>query len=85
MSGSLNIGYLGRDELEEGKRTVASKHILKVLEDESCWLTFDELYGKVQTGCDWISFAETLEHLVEYGKVQYILPYGAEVGYYCKM
>ena len=60
----------------------AADRILKVLIEESRWLTFDELYSKAQPDCDWISFAGVLEDLVEQGKVQYTLPYGADVGYY---
>lgn len=56
--------------------------ILNVLTKEVRRLTFDELYTKTQPGCDWIEFAGVLEDLVEQGKVQYILPYGADVGYY---
>ena len=56
--------------------------ILKILGKESRCLTFDELYRKVQPDCDWVSFAGVLEGLVEQGKVQYTLPYGADVGYY---
>ena len=61
--------------------TVAER-ILKILAEESRCLTFDELYRKTQPDCDWISFAGVLEGLVEQGKVQYTLPYGADVGYY---
>lgn len=61
--------------------TVADR-ILKVLAEESGWMTFDELYSRVQTDCDWISFANVLEGLVEQGIVQYTLPYGADTGYY---
>ena len=61
--------------------TVAER-ILKVLTGESHCLTFDELYRKAQPECDWVSFAGVLECLVEQGKVQYTLPYGANVGYY---
>ena len=60
----------------------AADRILKVLTEEPRWLTFDELYRKAQPDCDWISFAEVLEGLVEQGKLQYILPYGADTGYY---
>ena len=56
--------------------------ILKVLAEESGWIIFDELYSKVQPDCDWISFAEVLEGLVEQGELQYTLPYGADTGYY---
>lgn len=56
--------------------------ILNVLTEESRYLTFDELYSKARLGCDWISFAGVLEGLVEQRKVQYTLPYGADVGYY---
>ena len=61
---------------------IIANHILKVLEKESRCLTFDELYHKTQPDCDWISFAGVLEDLVEQGKVQYTLPYGADVGCY---
>ena len=61
--------------------TVAER-ILRVLTEESRYLTFDELDRKAQPGCDWTSFADILEGLVEQGKVQYTLPYGADVGYY---
>ena len=60
----------------------AADRILKVLTDEACWLTFDELYSKAQFDCDWILLAEVLEGLVEQGKLQYTLPYGADIGYY---
>ena len=59
-----------------------SERILKILTEESRCLTFDELYRKAQPDCDWVSFAEVLEGLVEQGKVQYTLPYGADVGCY---
>ena len=58
------------------------KHILDVLKKENRWLTFDELHSKVDSDCDWTDFAMQLEQLVEQGEVQYILPYGADVGYY---
>ena len=61
--------------------TIAER-ILKILMDESCWLTFDELYCKAQPDCDWIEFIRVLESLVARGKVRYVLPYGADVGYY---
>lgn len=60
----------------------SNEHILRVLAEESRWLTFDELYHKAQPDCDWTSFARVLEGLVEQGKVQYTLPCGADVGYY---
>ena len=56
--------------------------IIQILEEESRCLTFDELYRKSQLDCDWISFAKVLEGLVKQGKVQYTLPYGADVGCY---
>lgn len=56
--------------------------ILRVLEMEERWLTFDELFDKVCPSCAWTVFAVHLERLVEKGKVQYILPYGADVGRY---
>ena len=59
-----------------------TERILKVLTEESSCLAFDELYRKAQPECDWVSFAGVLEDLVEQGKVQYALPYGADVGYY---
>lgn len=58
------------------------KRILDVLTKEGRRLTFDELYNKVHPDCDWIKFAGVLEGLVEQGKVQYTLPYGADVGCY---
>ena len=58
------------------------RHILRVLEKENRRLTFDELYSKVPCDCDWTAFALQLEQLVEQGEVQYILPCGADVGYY---
>ena len=64
----------------------AAECIIQILEEESHCLTFNELYRKSQfdcdCDCDWISFAEVLEGLVEQGKVQYTLPYGADVGCY---
>ena len=63
-------------------RMTVTERILKVLTEESRCLTFDELYHKAQTECDWVLFAGVLEGLVEQGKVQYALPYGADVGYY---
>ena len=59
-----------------------SERILRILAEEPCWLTFDELYRTAQPDRDWVSFAGVLEGLVEQGKVQYTLPYGADVGYY---
>lgn len=59
------------------------ENILKVLEGEFRWLTFDELYSKAQPDCDWTVFAAVLEELVEQGLVQYMLPRGANTGYYC--
>ena len=58
------------------------QHILNVLEKENRWLAFDELFNRIQPDCDWTAFAMQLEHLVEQGKVQYILPYGADTGSY---
>ena len=58
------------------------KCILDVLAAEHRWLTFDELYSKAQWDSDWTDFALQLEQLVEQGEIQYILPYGADVGYY---
>ena len=60
----------------------SSERILKILAEESRYLTFDELYRKAQPDCDWVSLAGVLEGLVEQGKVQYTLPYGADVGCY---
>ena len=60
---------------------IVADRILKVLEKEPRCLTFDELYHKARPDCDWVSFAGILERLVEQGKVQYTLPYGADVGY----
>lgn len=59
-----------------------SEQILTMLEKESCWLTFDGLYTKLQPDCDWVAFAEVLESLVAQRLVQYILPFGADIGYY---
>lgn len=56
--------------------------ILCVLEAEGRWLTFDELLNSVDCNCAWTVFAAHLERLVEQGKVLYVLPYGADVGYY---
>ena len=56
--------------------------IMRVLEAEKRWLTFDELHEKVQLDCDWVDFAAQLEELVVQGKIQYTLPSGADVGYY---
>lgn len=58
------------------------KHILEVLEKENRWLTFDELYSKVQSDCDWTDFALQLEQLVEQGYIQYALFRGMDVGCY---
>lgn len=55
---------------------------MKTLAEESHWLTFDELYSRVRSDYDWIEFAELLETLVEQGSVQYVLPRGADTGYY---
>lgn len=59
-----------------------SERILNILTNESRWLTFDELHCKAQPDCDWVEFAGVLERLIAYGKVQYVLPCGADVGYY---
>ena len=59
-----------------------SKRILRVLKEENRWLSFDELYTKIQAPYDWIAVSSHLEYLVETGKVQYVLPYGADVGRY---
>ena len=61
---------------------VFHERILKTLAEESHWLTFDELYDKVRSSYDWVEFAELLETLVEQGSVQYVLPRGADTGYY---
>lgn len=58
------------------------ERILKALAEESHWLTFDELYDRVRPDYDWIEFAGLLEGLVEQGNVQYILPHGADTGFY---
>lgn len=58
------------------------ERILKTLAEESRWLTFDELYNRIWPGYNWIEFAELLETLVEQGSVQYVLPRGADTGYY---
>jgi len=69
----INAGCLRGDD---------DAQILKVLQTEYRWLTFDELYSKVRPDCDWTSFAGVLEELVKQGQVEYTLPYGAETGYY---
>ena len=61
---------------------MTTERILKILAQESRCLTFDELSRKAQPGCEWVSYAGVLEGLVEQGKVQYTLPYGADVGCY---
>lgn len=61
---------------------IERKFIMKVLEEENRWLTFDELFIKVQPDCDWIAFAAQLEQLVKNRELRYILPSGADVGYY---
>ena len=61
---------------------VNRESILSVLKKESRWLTFDELYSKVQGNCDWTDFALQLEQLVEQGEVQYSPSCGADIGYY---
>ena len=58
------------------------EHILSILDKENRWLTFDELYQKAQSDFDWTVFARVLERLVAQGRVQYVLPCGADVGYY---
>ena len=65
-----------------GNEMTVAECILKVLEEKPHCLTFDELYCKAQPDCDWVSFVEILERLVEQEKVQYILPYGTDIGYY---
>ena len=59
-----------------------SKCILYVLKEENRWLSFDELYPKIQTPYDWIAVSSHLEYLVETGKVQYVLLTGMDVGCY---
>jgi len=61
---------------------IGNKSIVKVLEEENRWLTFDELFTRVQPDCDWIAFAAQLEQLVAQGEIQYTLPSGADVGCY---
>ena len=56
--------------------------ILSVLEAEDHWLTFDELFSRVHYDCAWTNLAAHLERLIEQEKVLYVLPYGADVGYY---
>ena len=58
------------------------KDILKVLEREHLWHTFDELYYLVQCDCSWTNFALQLEHLVEQGDMEYTLSRGMDVGCY---
>ena len=58
------------------------RYILRVLETENRWMTFDELYCNAQSGCDWTDFALQLEYLVKKGIVEYKLPCGMDVGYY---
>lgn len=62
--------------------SVNPKYILRVLETENRWMTFDELYCNAQSGCDWTGFALQLEYLVKQGIVEYKLPCGMDVGYY---
>lgn len=62
--------------------SVNHRRILRVLEKENLWLTFDELYSKVQCDCDWDDFALQLELLVEQGYIQYALFRGMDVGCY---
>jgi len=62
--------------------TIGSNLIIKILEKENRWLTFDELLVKVQPDCDWVAFAAQLEQLVAQGDIQYALPSGADVGCY---
>ena len=66
----------------DGVKHVNRESILSALKKESHWLTFDELYSRVQCDCDWTDFALQMEQLVEQGEVQYILPCGADIGYY---
>lgn len=58
------------------------KRILKILELEQRWMTFDELFNAVRPGCEWTEFASYLEDLVSGGRVLYALPSGADVGVY---
>ena len=59
-----------------------SEHILRILKEENQWLSFDELYTKMQVPCNWIAVSLHLEYLVETGKVQYVLLTGMDVGCY---
>ena len=61
---------------------MSHKHILKVLEAERRWLTFDELYYLVQCDCSWTDFALQLEDLVGRGEVEYRLSCEMDVGCY---
>lgn len=58
------------------------KSILAVLERENRWMSFDELFSRVQPDCGWVVFALQLERMVQCGEVQYILPHGADTGCY---
>ena len=62
--------------------SIHGDRVLRVLEAENRWLTFDELYSRVQCDCDWTDFALQLEQLVEQGEVQYSPSCGADIGYY---
>lgn len=67
---------------QSGGEYVNRECILSTLKIESRWMTFDELYSKVQCDCDWTDFALQLEQLVEQSEVQYSLSCGADIGYY---
>lgn len=68
--------------LEISKQINIGKRIIDVLEKENRWLTFDELYEKVQPDNDWVNFAAQVEQLVLRHCIQYVLTNGADVGYY---
>ena len=81
------MGLLGKKKLKRIFWLVISlsihgDRVLRVLDAENRWLTFDELYSMAQCNCDWTDFALQLEQLVEQGEVQYVLPCGADIGYY---
>jgi len=56
--------------------------IVKALEKENRWFTFDELLEKMNPDCDWVAFAAQLEQLVAQGEIQYTLLSGTDVGCY---
>lgn len=74
----FSLSYLKKMRME----TLYQKRILEILQSGSDWLSFDDLYRKADTDCDWVLFAEQLSQLVEDGRVKYTLPRGADVGYY---